>query len=73
MARLVSEVRPGVKIAEMCTLGDALINEGLSKVYQKDKKMDKVLFFFLYPSYNSNFFFFSFFSAVDRFPNLCLS
>jgi curved DNA binding protein len=45
MARLVAECRPGVKIAEMCILGDALINEGLSKVYQKDKKMDKSIAF----------------------------
>uniref|UniRef100_A0A7S4KY95 Peptidase M24 domain-containing protein n=1 Tax=Paramoeba aestuarina TaxID=180227 RepID=A0A7S4KY95_9EUKA len=45
MARLVAECRPGVKIAEMCALGDALINEGLSKVYQKDKKMDKSIAF----------------------------
>ena len=51
MARLVAECRPGVKVAELCALGDALINEGLSKVYQKDKKMDKVfiLFYFFPP------------------------
>jgi hypothetical protein len=68
---VVSECKPGVRIPELCALGDSLINagfllsphgiermffgfaepffSGLAKVYQKDKKMDKVCFLFLPP------------------------
>eukprot|EP00009_Paramoeba_aestuarina_P008652 CAMPEP_0201521050 /NCGR_PEP_ID=MMETSP0161_2-20130828/13946_1 /ASSEMBLY_ACC=CAM_ASM_000251 /TAXON_ID=180227 /ORGANISM="Neoparamoeba aestuarina, Strain SoJaBio B1-5/56/2" /LENGTH=375 /DNA_ID=CAMNT_0047919611 /DNA_START=58 /DNA_END=1185 /DNA_ORIENTATION=+ len=45
IARLIAETRPGVKIAELAALGDSLINDGLSKCYQKDKKMDKAIAF----------------------------
>eukprot|EP00008_Paramoeba_atlantica_P003512 CAMPEP_0201482448 /NCGR_PEP_ID=MMETSP0151_2-20130828/6732_1 /ASSEMBLY_ACC=CAM_ASM_000257 /TAXON_ID=200890 /ORGANISM="Paramoeba atlantica, Strain 621/1 / CCAP 1560/9" /LENGTH=384 /DNA_ID=CAMNT_0047865165 /DNA_START=105 /DNA_END=1259 /DNA_ORIENTATION=- len=45
IARVVAECRPGVRIPELCGLGDAFINDALAKVYQKDKKMDKSIAF----------------------------
>tara|TARA_R110002050_G_scaffold58360_1_gene131156 strand:- start:2547 stop:3149 length:603 start_codon:yes stop_codon:yes gene_type:complete len=43
--RVVSECRPGVRIVELCALGDQIINEAVSKVYAKDKKLDKGIAF----------------------------
>lgn len=39
---VIAAVKPGAKIVDLCQLGDDLINERLSKIYNKGKgKVDK--------------------------------
>jgi len=45
LAKVISEVKPGAKLVDLCVLGDKTLEEGLGAVYNKTKGLEKGIAF----------------------------